>query len=144
MKLLRCSFLGLAAGLVVGALVLGVGGRLVMSIIAAMGGLRPVWSLGGASEVVVFGAFVGAGCGLILGLVEAKLPGGSLAKGLIVGVLLFGAMVLVQPSSARSAMAGFTQLTGPVMLLFGMISLVFGVMLAVVFERLKKRRSHPF
>ena len=131
--------LGLICGLIVGAAILGVGGRIVMSVIALMGNLTPTWSLGGSVDVIVFGALVGAAMGLVYVFVQKYLPGPRLVKGLLAGLLLFGTMALIRPASAQSAMAGFTTLTIPVLLMFGTICLIYGAALAAVVDVLIRR-----
>ena len=139
MPLFKKIMLGLLFGLIVGAVVLGVGGRIVMSAIALLGRITPTWSLGGSIDVIVFGGSVGAVSGLVYVLVRPYLPGPQLGKGLLTGLLLFGGMVLIRPPSARSAMAGFTHLTVPILLMFGAICLVYGVVLAVAIDGLIRR-----
>ena len=133
------AILGLLCGLVVGAVVLGVGGRAVMSVIAFLGHITPAWSFEGSIEVIVFGALVGGGAGLLYGLAEPYLPGRRWLNGLTVGLLLFGMMVLIRPPSARSAMAGYDHLLLPVLLLFGATALAFGIALASAVDLLHKR-----
>lgn len=137
--IVKKTVLGLLCGLVVGAVVLGVGGRIVMSGIALMGHVTPQWSLGGTVDVIAFGAIVGVVSGLVYVAAGAYLPGPHLAKGLFAGLLLFGVMALIRPPSARSAMAGFTTLTTPILLMFGVICLIFGVALVVAVDVLNRR-----
>jgi hypothetical protein len=136
MRLAKKIAAGLLCGLIVGAVILGVGGRIVMSVIALMGHVTPTWSLGGTLNVIAFGAIVGAVSGLAYAAVRQYLPGPRVVKGLLAGLLLFGAMLLLRPSSARTAMSGFTTLTVPILLMFGVIELVYGVALAIVVEAL--------
>ena len=136
MRLIKKIALGLLGGLFVGAVVLGVGGRTVMSAILLMEGLTPAWSLDGTVDVIAFGAIVGAVTGVVYVLVRKYLPGSRLVKGLLAGLVLFGVMVLIRPPSARSAMAGFPDLTAPVLLMFGGICLIYGVALGIVVDGL--------
>ncbi|MCH8960889.1 MAG: hypothetical protein IH820_06065 [Bacteroidetes bacterium] len=55
-------------------------------------------------------------------------------KGLLAGLLLFGVMALLRPPSARSAMTGFDHLLLPILFMFGVICLIYGVALAVVVD----------
>ncbi len=139
MSLVKKALLGLLCGLITGAVILGAGGRIVMSVIALLGNVTPTWSLGGSVEVIVFGALVGAVVGLVYGAVRAYLPGSSLVKGVLAGLLLFGVMALLPPPSARSAMAGFDDLLLPVLSMFGVICVLFGVALAMIIGFLKRR-----
>ncbi len=97
MLLAKKIVLGLLCGLIVGAVILGLGGRVVMSGIALMGHLTPTWSLGGAFDVFAFGAIVGAVSGPVYVAVRKYLPGSRLVKGLLAGLLLFGVMALIRP-----------------------------------------------
>ncbi len=141
--IIRAAAAGGAAGLAAGVLVLGVGGRLAMSVVMLMARARPAWSLDGTFAVVAVGALLGAGAGLAYAALRRFLPGNSLARGLLFGVLLYGVLLLFPPASARTAMAGFVSLHLPILALFGLVSLAYGAAVAAAFEALRRRWPPP-
>ena len=143
MNLLKKALLGLLSGLIIGAVILGIGGRIVMSVIALLGDVTPTWSLDGSIDVIVFGTLAGALIGVIYALAASHLPGSPPVKGLLTGLLLIGGMALLPPPSAQSAMAGFDNLDLPVLLLFGVVCVAFGAALAVAIDVVGKRWPHP-
>ena len=72
-----------------GAVLLGAGGRLAMSIFAIAIGRPSVFTFGGSMSVVFSGAIAGAVGGLLLALVHRFLRGGPWARGLAFGVLCY-------------------------------------------------------
>lgn len=81
------------AGALTGALVLGVGGRVVMRLAALIGGRAPVFSWGGSLEVVVAGALYGAAGGLLWVVLARRLR--RAATGPALGGVTFGGIGLV-------------------------------------------------
>lgn len=75
---------GLAAGIVV----LGIGGRIAMRVIALVTGQVPDFSLGGTLEVLVAGAWRGTLGGLIYLVLRRFFPPTGPWKGLGLGILL--------------------------------------------------------
>ena len=55
----------LIRGTLLGFLILGIGGRLLMRVVAVMQGTAPAWTFGGTMTVVFLGAVSGFGAGLI-------------------------------------------------------------------------------
>lgn len=68
-----------AIGTGIGLIVLGVGGRVAMRLIALASGTPPGWTLGGTSTVVFLGAVSGAGGALLLAVSHAA--AGWIARG---------------------------------------------------------------
>jgi len=95
----------LAIALASGA-VLGVGGRLVMRLVALEAGLNAAFSLGGSIDVVMFGVLLGAPITLVFCWLRARMPVGVPWGGVIVGGAVFVVLSVVPPPAARSAMAG--------------------------------------
>lgn len=133
--------LGTLAGLLAGFVVLGFGGRLVMTAIGLILGARPDWSLAGSLQVIVLGAALGPPSGLLYGLVRCRLPHPSHGTGLLFGALFGSAIVAVY----------FLRPAGPVelqaaprvgALLFGGLLLLFGVSLEATLRRLEHAGSH--
>ncbi len=126
---------GLVAGLA-GGMVLGVGGRLAMRLVAVGADLDPGFSWGGTGEVLATGLFIGVPAALVFVALRRFIPGPGVWRGAAFGVLLFLALVVVPPPAARSAASSVgrplltVSLFGPLFLLYGM-----------VVERLRRRLS---
>jgi hypothetical protein len=133
---------GFWAGLLHGVLILGVGGRLAMSVIGATAGAHPNWSLGGTLQVVILGAAIGPPAGIAYAAIRQWLPGPAPARGLMFGALnatVWVAVYFFRPAGPVELQAS------PVLgsALFGALLLGFGIGLAVTEERLR-RAPRPF
>ncbi len=117
---------GLLAGVILGTFVLGIGGRLIMRIIALIGGVTPGASLGGSLEVIAFGSLTGILAGAGYTLIRRILPGKAWLKGTLFGLLIY-VLLLVIPFDSKLAAQGFPQLTMLIHLLFGVLCVVFGL-----------------
>jgi hypothetical protein len=67
---LRSILPSVVVGAVVGLIVLGVGGRIIMRIIAHWEGRHPVLSPGGTFNIVMMGTIAGTAAGIIFGLLR--------------------------------------------------------------------------
>ena len=85
----------LVAGAVTGALVLGIAGRGATAGIALVTGNAVNLSLKGVLELVIVGTVVGAIGGVLLLVLRSVRGGARLARGAIVGVVLFACSILV-------------------------------------------------
>jgi hypothetical protein len=101
----QAALLALAAGAVAGALVLGVGGRLLMAIVVLLAGGQPRFSTGGSFEVLVLGTGYGAGGGLLIPLLPRTVGARQRQAAALLGVLLF-AVAWLTSSVGRGAAAG--------------------------------------
>jgi hypothetical protein len=141
------TIVGFLAGLPCGLVVLGFGGRLVMSIIALVLGARVEWDLAGTLQVVILGAALGPPAGVLYAAVEARLPGTWFVRGTLFGTGCCAALTAVYFLRP----AGPVELeTAPVVgsILFGALVIVFGPVLAatvsVIGRRLETSRTpHP-
>ena len=123
-----------AAGLVAGTLVLGIGGRLLMTLIQISAGHPSSWSVAGTWQVVSPGLMLGPGAGLLFSVARPRLPRGVAAGGLTFGLahgLLWVAIYFLRPAgpvelSAAPVLAG---------VLFGLLLLGFGWALAWLEQR---------
>ncbi|MDH3710540.1 MAG: hypothetical protein OER04_11660 [Cyclobacteriaceae bacterium] len=129
---------GLLAGAMVGTVVLGIGGRLIMRIIALIGGVTPGASLGGSLEVMAFGSLTGILAGAGYTLIRRILPGKAWLKGTLFGLLIY-AVLLVIPFDSKLAAKGFLQLTVLIHLLFGGLCVVFGLVLIPSITKIYRR-----
>ena len=75
-------------GIALGFLVLGVGSRIAMRVIAHATNVAPGFSLGGTMTVVFMGAVSGAAGGVIYALLVRFLPDRPLVRGVLFGVIL--------------------------------------------------------
>ena len=65
----------IVVGAVIGTLMLGIGGRIAMRIIAVSTGAPPGWSVGGTGTVLLLGALSGAAGALVRVLASWLVPG---------------------------------------------------------------------
>jgi hypothetical protein len=84
---LRTLPLALGIGTGSGALLLGVGGRFAMRLIALAGGRPGSFSLRGTLTVVLAGAVAGLVGGVLFWAVQRYLPGHTLSRGAVFGIL---------------------------------------------------------
>lgn len=115
----------MAAGALAGALVLGLGGRLLMAIVVLLAGGQPGFSLGGSFEVLVVGTGYGAGGGLLLLLLLRTGGTRRRSAAALLGVLLF-AVAWLTSSVGRGAAAGrlplIVLLALPTFMLWGLLA----------------------
>ena len=139
---LRLAGVGVLAGLLAG-LAAGIVARIDMRVVAVTAGMRPVFTVGGSLVPVLIGAIVGAPFGMIFALVRPHMPGprpGWWVKGLVFGLLLF--LILELPlylwqPDFRSELALAPGHLG--IALFGVLPLIFGVLVGQAARRLDGR-----
>lgn len=129
MLLLRAG----VAGTLTGALVLGVGGRMVMRLAALIGGRAPVFSWGGSLEVVTAGALFGAAGGLLWVAIARRL--GRAVTGPALGAATFAGIGLVSDAAqgAAASLPGPRRLTA--LALFLLLCVAWGVATDIVARR---------
>lgn len=141
----RLLAVGLLAGLA-GGLVLGVGGRVAMRLIALGAGLEPGFSWGGTGEVVATGLLIGVPAAIAFVALRRFIPGPGIWRGAAFGALLFLALVAVPLPAAELASESVGRLLLTVGL-FGPLFLLYGVVIELVLRRLRRgdepRRSAP-
>ncbi|MCJ7422371.1 hypothetical protein [Sphingomicrobium astaxanthinifaciens] len=118
----------LLSGAALGALVLGVGGRVVMRLLALSDAAPPGFSWGGTGEVIAYGALVGVGGGLLL-LLLGLLWGQSPRRGVLLGLLTYGAAALTLPAHIAATTAALGERAAPALMLFGVCFLLYGWLL---------------
>jgi hypothetical protein len=132
-------FIGLFCGMMAGAVVLGVGGRMVMRALAVIAEREVEFSLGGTIEVVAFGAITGSIAGAAFVAIKKYLPGAQPLKGMSFGLLVFLALAIVRLPSVERSVAAFDGFLSPIVLMFGAKFLLFGIALAIAEEGLSRR-----
>lgn len=126
----KSAIVGFLAGVLCGLLMLGLGGRLAMSVIALDLRGQVEWDFGGTLQVVLLGWALGPPAGVAYAAIEHRLPGGWLSRGTVLGVACCAAhtsLYFLRP-------AGPVELrTAPVLgsLLFGGLLIAFGPVLAI-------------
>lgn len=116
-----------AAGLVCGILVLGLGGRVMMRIVA-LAGHRPVhFGAGATAGIVLIGGILGLIGGLGFGLLQRVLPGSAAVKGLLYGTLFFVVVVPLQPDPIQAEITELRSIWSIVIPLFWALFLAFGL-----------------
>ena len=102
---LRNVIAALVAGILAGALLLGIGGRLAMLVLALSIGLQPEFSWGGSFDVVVLGTIYGAAGGAILAVLRDLWPRSGQWAGAISGLILVGAAWAMSAVGRQAAAA---------------------------------------
>ena len=125
-------------GALLGALILGVGGRSLMRLIAVVAGISTGFSWGGSWEVVLLGVITGALAGLFYPFFKGILSLPHWAGGLLYGAIIFGVFLLI-PIGGKGAAMGFPELLWLTYTGFGLLFLVFGLTVAIYYRRLVKQ-----
>jgi hypothetical protein len=126
--------MSIVAGTLAGALVLGAGGRLLMSGLVLVGGGHPSWSVGGSLTVLLVGTGYGALGGVLLPPVRRVCGDATLPAGAVLGIVLFG-LAWVTSLAGRGAASG---LGGRLPLALGLAAGTFvgyGLLTAWLFAR---------
>jgi hypothetical protein len=138
-KMLRKKVtVGLLSGLA-GGLFLGIGGRLIMRILALEAQQMPAFSLEGSLGILFIGLIIGIISGLLYALLLSYLPD-FIGKGPIFGLLVLAILVPLMPAPiqeeiAASAAGGRLWLAT---VLFRVLFAIFGFLLQVLFERINR------
>ena len=111
-------------GLGVGAVVLGIGGRVAMRGIAVLSGAPPGFSFGGSLTVVLLGALSGLVGALILTGLRVFLPG----RWFLQTVIFYAALVLI-------TLRGLRPVDSQRLFLFLPLVLIYGFLLRVLSRR---------
>jgi hypothetical protein len=132
--------IALLAGAGVGLVILGIGGRIAMRIIALAAGQAPGFSVGGTFDVVLLGGLWGAPGGPIVLLLERLVTRRRTLHGVVLGVIGFAAALL---TVGRQLEGSVTQPpVWPIAVgLCGVLFLAYGVAVAVVLGWWSERGS---
>jgi hypothetical protein len=102
-------------GVGLGTAILGIGGRIVMRVIAHETNVAPGFTLGGTMTVVGLGAVSGLAGGLIYAVLARFLPNRAIVRSLLFGVIL----VLITLRGLSPATALSISLFMPLVVLYG-------------------------
>ncbi|HUE79517.1 MAG TPA: hypothetical protein VMN38_07790 [Sphingomicrobium sp.] len=121
---------GALIGATLGALFLGVGGRIVMRLLAIMISRDPAFSIGGTFEVATYGAIVGSVSGAAFALCRPILPGRWWAQGAMLAALAYAGTIATLPAHIADTARPFAGQMTTVLLLFGFCFALFGLAMA--------------
>lgn len=116
-------------GSLLGALVLGVGGRAVMRLLTYYDGRDPGFSWGGSLEIILYGAIVGAVSGALYAAASRHLGVNRHILGAAWGLLTYIGTVATLPSHIADTAAPFAGIIVIVHVAFAAVFLVFGWLL---------------
>lgn len=109
--------MALALGAVVGAIFLGVGGRIAMRIFAVMDGRDPGFTIGGTLPVILMGAIWGTLGGFLLWLGRRLFKRSPVARGALFWVPLTVLFVRGLSPLTQDSLIAFT----PIVLAYGLV-----------------------
>jgi hypothetical protein len=119
------------AGMVVGVLVLGLGGRLAMRLVALLTRQIPHFGIGASLGILVIGGILGTLAGVIYGLIlQRRWPDHSTVKALAYGSVLFGVLVFTQPMAIRTEVAAARAYWWAIIPLFWVVCIGYALGLA--------------
>ncbi|HEU0311140.1 MAG TPA: hypothetical protein VFR36_07985 [Sphingomicrobium sp.] len=130
MSYLRRTVIGALAGALLGALFMGLGGRIVMRLLANIIARDPAFSIGGSLEVIAYGAIIGAVSGSAFFLCRPILPGRWWTQGVALAGLAYAGTVATLPAHIADTARPFAGQMTLVLLLFGLCFLLFGFVIA--------------
>ena len=120
----------LVAGALLGALILGLGGRIVMRLLALAIARDPSFSVGGTAEVIAYGAIVGVMSAVLLAIARPFLPRRWPIQGLMLAALGYAGTIATLPEHIANTARPFADRMPLVLALFGLCFLLFGPALA--------------
>ena len=122
----------MVVGAVIGTLILGIGGRIAMRVIAMSAGTPPGWSLGGTTTVVALGAASGAAGAIIRLLSASFIPGPRWVETVVFALAL-----------ALVTLRGLRPVQALPLALFAPLVVAYGVMLETLWLRRASSRASP-
>lgn len=128
------------AGLAVGAVILGIGGRIAMRMVALAAGEKLRFSVGGTAEIILAGAGGGTLGGLLFLIVQRFVPQAGSRRGMKLGAALLAIAVVPLLLSLGGLVAPLQMIVATIVL-FPALFLVYGIAVeAIVVRWLKKER----
>jgi hypothetical protein len=129
------------AGAALGALILGLGSRIVMRLLAAMIARDTAFSLAGTLEVIAYGAIVGAVAGAIFAVARPRLPTSWPIQGILLAALAYVGTFVTLPAHIADTARPFADRMPVVLALFGLCFLLFGQAMARISFRVSNREQ---
>ena len=119
------------AGMVVGVIVLGVGGRLAMRFVALLIHQAPHLGVGASLGILLIGGILGTIAGAAYGgILQRRWPARVTAKGFLFGSVLFSVLVLLQPPAIRAEVAAARDQWWAIIPLFWAVCVGYALVLA--------------
>ena len=119
------------AGMIVGVVVLGLGGRLAMRIVALLIHQAPHVGLGATLGVLLIGGILGTIAGAVYGVaLQRAWPTRVTEKGFLFGTVLFSVLVVLQPPAIRAEVTPTRPYWWAIVPLFWGVCVVYALMLA--------------
>lgn len=119
------------AGMFIGLLVLGLGGRLAMRLVALLIHQDPHFGVEPSLGILLIGGIMGTIAGLVYGLtLQRAWPDRATAKGFLFGSILFGTLTLLQPPAIRAEVAAARAYWWAIIPLFWAVCVVYALVLA--------------
>ena len=115
---------GLVLGIVLGTIILGIGGRLLMRVVALIDGTPVGWSWGGSGTVVFLGAVSGLAGGAIYTLLAHFMARGTWLRSLLFFLIL-----------ALITLRGLSPIRLLALALFMPLTLTFGIVFDLLWRR---------
>lgn len=121
--------------------VLGVAARVAMRLVALEADVRPAFSLGGTTEIVLLGVIVGSPTALIFWVCRqrCRMPASA---GVIAALALFALLAARPTPAARSALRATPDTPIATVVAFAAAFLIYGIALEVLW-RLKQASASP-
>lgn len=125
------------AGVISGTIILGLGGRILMRLIAVLNETAHGFSWGGTLEVILLGSIIGSIAGICYGLIGFLIKRNVILTGIVTGLFTYAAILLL-PIEGKGAALGFPELQTFIYLSFGVLFLLFGICLTIFYSLLVK------
>ena len=110
-------------------LLFGLAARITMRYVALESGISPDFSLGGSLEVIALGALLATPAAFAFLAFRARIQRFWPWAGLAFGLSLFGMLSVIQPPSARSALAATPDTPMATAIAFGVLFATWGLAL---------------
>jgi len=133
----RTSVSAVLAGAIAGVVVLGVIGRVVMAGVALVTGSPLNISMRGLLEVLFVGVLVGAIGGFLLLPVRSVVRGGQMARGAVLGALLFLGSFLFS-LLWRMCLSSSQTVLPLTLVVVGVLFVIYGIAVEVLMTRLER------
>lgn len=119
------------AGMVVGVIVLGLGGRLAMRLVALLIHQVPHLGVGASLGILLIGGILGTlGGAAYCVTLQRRWPARATTKGFLFGSVLFSVLVLLQPPAIRAEVAATRPFWWAIIPLFWAVCVGYALVLA--------------